>query len=397
MSTASASSFQPAITETPQNHNMKKIPINVSVAKKNRDEYQKYIVIYLSQLITEAFQRIYKDACKYANIKREPENSMKYFQQLLREIRQWESMEALPDSSKPLTNEVNIITEKMPWLLNVLLQVLINHCVILISLRFGNKTPNQPLNMTKPNVRRFVHSIFVRCASIFRQDPSIFDHTKDLMKQKNLQLSIIQKIIPEEIYRLIPIDKIAKEYLQTEINTTIEDYYAANDYDEPAYKEAERLKTVKEAEPVVADPESIPPPPKLDEVQQILETHEEEQKTEDVQDETETAGSTTPEPTLTIEHTPDPISTPQVTPELDISAAPTQLPLPPVQAPENTVMDTKVNDSSDHPSQSEVYQPEALNNEDDTFFKELELTSNIPIKPDLRNVAKRKMRIDFAS
>lgn len=192
--------------------------VNIQAATKSRDEYMVFMQDYLSPLVLNAFYNIYNDCWKYATKIKKPQKTLEFFQRAIGEIAEW------PESI--LKEETEVIEKELPWLSQVLKQILITNCLILVSVRVGDLLPQVPFHFEIPPNEKFVHRLFTKAASTFRGCVDLFDHTvekRTRFTNQDRAEEIIARTIPSVIRRLIPLQKLVDEYFSKN-HTSAQDF-----------------------------------------------------------------------------------------------------------------------------------------------------------------------------
>lgn len=174
---------------------------NLSEAKK----------MYSDNLCNLLRPQIYEGLDTIWGLCKNSEQPLKNFQKKLEHVHSWNSL--------IIDDEYNRIVEKTKcnYLGELLDIIFISNAKILSTV--GNNT--DAVNIFVPNIKKFIHSVYICCAYTFYIDPFLFDDTKisTSKKQKNLKsiLDIITKCIKETLENLIPMEDILKSCLKKDM------------------------------------------------------------------------------------------------------------------------------------------------------------------------------------
>lgn len=174
---------------------------NLSEAKK----------MYSDNLCTLLRPQIYEGLDTIWGLCKNSEQPLKNFQKKLEHVHSWNSL--------IIDDEYNRIVEKTKcsYLGELLDVIFITNAKILSTV--GNNTDAVSINV--PNIKKFIHSVYICCAYTFFIDPFMFDDTKlsTSKKQKNLKsiLEVINKCINETLENLIPMEEILKSCLKKDM------------------------------------------------------------------------------------------------------------------------------------------------------------------------------------
>ena len=174
-----------------------------SVNLERKNEYTTYLINILKSIIYDGFQSIYNDGLKISS----HNDEIKIFQLLIKTIPEW--------TDNILTQEVNRINivSKCNFL-NDLLNAIIKANISLLS----NNTTNQKEFTIE--FKKFIHYCYIITAKEFYIYPELFYHLNKPIEIKRNQreiLNIIDNSIRNAIRKILPIDKILKDYLNDKL------------------------------------------------------------------------------------------------------------------------------------------------------------------------------------
>lgn len=179
--------------------------LNVNVLVASRQEYIKYLKMYLSPVIIKGFETIWDTAKKAEDYK-----YVKQFQEYLRAIPKW--------NQTILEAETNRIIKEIPFLMKLITQIFVSNIQILSAVRVSSS--NETLTFELPSSQIIVHAIYNKSASnIFNTEHVLTAFSNIHIKQNYETIrESIEQSVDDVIYKMTPIKEILEEYLKNMFN-----------------------------------------------------------------------------------------------------------------------------------------------------------------------------------
>lgn len=182
--------------------------INPQFAQVNYNTYMFQVKEHVAPVILNSLQLIYNDACKYCEEEQLDEaQRFKVFQKALGDIKHW--------SDEELEEETEEFMGQVPWLRDVLRQILVSQVHILLSARADKYVPDPKFEFSMPSEDQIVFKFLVRAAKTVKPRARLFDHQlEDEEIDANLieAEEVVRKSIERTIHTLVPIEKIVESH-----------------------------------------------------------------------------------------------------------------------------------------------------------------------------------------
>lgn len=178
----------------------------MEVLVEARREYTDQLYAYMIPVIIQTMSDIYQTSQKM-------DKSVKQFQILLQEIKQWNQTIVKQHSDEMI--------RACPWFTELLTAVMVAHVKILSSVRLGQD--QRKISIRMPTNEIFVHSAYINCARDIYGDPSIFTtgSTTDPEKEKSLT-DRFKPCIDQTIRDLVPVQQILNTYIGSQPEQTMD-------------------------------------------------------------------------------------------------------------------------------------------------------------------------------
>lgn len=192
---------------------MEEDSLNVNVLCTAKEEYTHQLQNLLSEIIYEGFKSIYDDAYEAT----EGKNTLRKFQEILREIPLW--------NQNIIETECTRIKNNCKWLMNLVTAVFVTNVKILACVRMGGN--NKKIKIKIPTMEKFIHNIYIECAKSFyekikerkwNEEKNLFNFNNNepfniFIERKEEICDLIRDNIDETIRKLVPFENILEEYV----------------------------------------------------------------------------------------------------------------------------------------------------------------------------------------
>ena len=172
-------------------------------------EYTLQLINILSPFIYDGIQSLYDEASKIAK----ENDELKIFQSFLKQVPFWKYIIIEPEI-KIILKESNC-SDLLPQLLNAVIK---SNIMILT-----NTPPEKKHTLKIPkkiDFKNFIHTSYIESAKIFYHNPYLFYDKYplyDIKKNQRDALETIKTAISESIRKLLPLQYILNEYLQSDV------------------------------------------------------------------------------------------------------------------------------------------------------------------------------------
>ena len=181
-----------------------------------KKEFSIYLINNLSPEINKGIYSIFEN-CK--NSVEDNNTILMSFQQVLSDVPNW--------NTGIIYTETMRIREKIPYIEDLLTAVFISNMRLLCSI----KNKNKQIKVKVPKMETFIHKCYIEIAKEFWSYTYLFNQNINKLEiQKNKrQIDIIIKNSIEEVVRkLLPLKTILKDYLETNLDSDINDESQVN-------------------------------------------------------------------------------------------------------------------------------------------------------------------------
>lgn len=169
--------------------------LNVNVLVSAKEEYTEQLCFILVPLLKEGILNIFNES---KNMKKTVRGvSYRNFQLKLSDVVNWSSLKC--------EEQGKIITDKCPYLINLITAIFVSHVKILACVRL--KSDKKNIKIKIPSMDTFIHKIYIKISEKIFSDIHIIDRGEDELK------NLIYNCIIECIKKSLPIEHILIEYL----------------------------------------------------------------------------------------------------------------------------------------------------------------------------------------
>ena len=181
-----------------------------------KKEFSIYLINNLSPEINKGIYSIFEN-CK--NSVEDNNTVLMSFQQVLSDVPNW--------NTGIIYTETMRIKEKIPYIEDLLTAVFISNMRLLCSI----KNKNKQIKVKVPKLETFIHKCYIEVAKEFWSYTYLFNQNinkLEIQKNKRQIEVIIKNSIEEVVRKLLPLKTILKDYLETNLDSDMNDESQVN-------------------------------------------------------------------------------------------------------------------------------------------------------------------------
>ena len=183
---------------------------SVASAQINYETFMGQVIEKLPPVINGSIYDMYKDAWEYCKRKlKDKGKTLRLFQKLLAEVPKWDA--------QTIKEETDRTMAQLPWLREVLRQMLVARVHILMSVRYDQETSIRDFKFDMPSNEQVVHKFLIRASKYIRGRPSLYNHQIDEIDRETNTMEaeeLISKAVKRTISDLVPLEQIVERHLQ---------------------------------------------------------------------------------------------------------------------------------------------------------------------------------------
>ena len=181
-----------------------------------KKEFSIYLINNLSPEINKGIYSIFEN-CK--NSVEDNNTILMSFQQVLSDVPNW--------NTSIIYTETMRVKEKIPYIEDLLTAVFISNMRLLCSI----KNKNKQIKVKVPKLETFIHKCYIEVAKEFWSYTYLFNQNinkLEIQKNKRHIEIIIKNSIEEVVRKLLPLKTILKDYLETNLDSDMNDESQVN-------------------------------------------------------------------------------------------------------------------------------------------------------------------------